>query len=501
MNSLEQPEVARRVLDLLCDTPSRSGLAPSRESRRIHGAAHPWLSSETYRGIGIARRKVNRRERPELAVVFYVSRKLPRSALGAAMAPASIRIPGIPDAIPVDVQAIGEVRAASGNVSGGSGISRVQGETGTLTCLVRSRDDGDTYLMSAGHVLAWSSRTPAVEGDPILSPPHTSQGTPERDTIATFARAVRLDELGGNLGDAAIALVKTRLSPAIRGAERVTGVGSAPPRDAIVQLTGATSTQPVRGRVIDPHFRTTITFFEPDGTPRKFPFVDQVFCSAFTQGGDSGAAVFEPESGRLVGIHLGIATGGSLPGGLQSGSIFSPIRPLLDALRVDPIFDPGALQPPPLKPFPNPAPAPTPTQPSPTGGPWGNFDTALDILARTVWGEAEGEGERGMIAVAWVIKNRALHPTDWGRTIEEVCTWPSQFECWTRRRDRMMTLKWQTRAELTALKVARGVLLGEIADDPGDARWFHAVSLSPPPWTRKLRQAEIIGRHVFYKLP
>jgi len=31
----------------------------------------------------------------------------------------------------------------------------------------------------------------------------------------------------------------------------------------------------------------------------------------------------------------------------------------------------------------------------------------LDTMARTVWGEARGEGERGMEAIAWVIKNRA----------------------------------------------------------------------------------------------
>ncbi|MGG6879769.1 UNVERIFIED_CONTAM: cell wall hydrolase, partial [Pseudomonas aeruginosa] len=33
--------------------------------------------------------------------------------------------------------------------------------------------------------------------------------------------------------------------------------------------------------------------------------------------------------------------------------------------------------------------------------------SALDTLTKTIWGEARGEGREGMIAVAWVILNRA----------------------------------------------------------------------------------------------
>jgi hypothetical protein len=501
MKSLEQAEVARYVLDLLCGTPERSGLVSSRESRRIHRAALPWLRSQTFRGIGVARRCVNGEERSELAIVLYVSRKVPRGALGHAAAPASIRVPGFADAIPVDVRAIGEVRAASGVVAGGSGISRDGGETGTLTCLVRGRDDDKTYLMSAGHVLAWTSRKPAVVGDAILSPPFVDGGREATDTIARYARCVRLDELGGNLGDAAIALSDgDAVSPAILGAQGITGVASSIAVDAVVNLTGATSTQGVSGRVIDPHFRTSFTYVESDGTPRKFPFVDQVFCSAFTQGGDSGAAVFD-EQKRLVGIHLGITTGSSLPGDLQAGSVFSPIQPMLDALRVDPIFDPQAYHPPSLEPFPTPAPTTANPPPTGAGGPWKDFDSAVDVMARTVWGEAEGEGERGMKAVAWVIKNRALRSNGmgWGTTIEDVCTWRAQFDCWNKRRERMMTLQWQTNPEKMALSVAQGVLMDQIPDELGGARWFHTVSMVPPDWTARLTYAGTIGNHVFYR--
>ena len=58
------------------------------------------------------------------------------------------------------------------------------------------------------------------------------------------------------------------------------------------------------------------------------------------------------------------------------------------------------------------------------------------VLAQTIWGEARGEGNEGMEAVASVIVNRADYPPKgtlwWGHTIEEVCKKPYayQFECW-----------------------------------------------------------------------
>jgi len=57
-------------------------------------------------------------------------------------------------------------------------------------------------------------------------------------------------------------------------------------------------------------------------------------------------------------------------------------------------------------------------------------DHELDILAKTLWGEARGEGREGLIAVAWVIKNRADNPGWWGKSIELVCLKPYQFSCW-----------------------------------------------------------------------
>ena len=54
----------------------------------------------------------------------------------------------------------------------------------------------------------------------------------------------------------------------------------------------------------------------------------------------------------------------------------------------------------------------------------------LMIMAKTIWGEARGEGRNGQVAVAWVIRNRAEHGGWYGNTIRSVCLHPFQFSCW-----------------------------------------------------------------------
>jgi spore germination cell wall hydrolase CwlJ-like protein len=58
-----------------------------------------------------------------------------------------------------------------------------------------------------------------------------------------------------------------------------------------------------------------------------------------------------------------------------------------------------------------------------------------DILARTLWGEARGEGLAGQIAVAWTIRNRVNDgkaKSWWGEGYAGVCLKPYQFSCWNK---------------------------------------------------------------------
>ena len=60
----------------------------------------------------------------------------------------------------------------------------------------------------------------------------------------------------------------------------------------------------------------------------------------------------------------------------------------------------------------------------------------VDTLARTIWGEARGEGQAAMEAIAAVVMNRLERSLRfggrhwWGATITEICRARLQFPCW-----------------------------------------------------------------------
>ena len=58
----------------------------------------------------------------------------------------------------------------------------------------------------------------------------------------------------------------------------------------------------------------------------------------------------------------------------------------------------------------------------------------IDILARTIYGEARGETDEGKRAVGLCILNR-YRSNKWfaGNTIAETCQKPWQFSCWNKK--------------------------------------------------------------------
>lgn len=131
----------------------------------------------------------------------------------------------------------------------------------------------------------------------------------------------------------------------------------------------------------------------------------------------------------------------------------------------------------------------------------------VDILARTIWGEARGEGKAGMEAVAMVICNRAAVARTrggywWGNSVIEVCLKPYQFSCWNRNDPNHQKLLSITRDDPvfeTARRIAHRVLLGFIKDGTKGATHYHARSIMPS-WAKGQQPCAVIGRHVFYKL-
>ncbi len=127
----------------------------------------------------------------------------------------------------------------------------------------------------------------------------------------------------------------------------------------------------------------------------------------------------------------------------------------------------------------------------------------VDTLARTIWGEARGEGSIGMQAVAAVIYNR-LHVSKekgkfwWGNSIIEICQKPYQFSCWNRddpNYRKVLNVDRRDRAFAKALDIARGCM----ADPTGGATHYHVAGVHPF-WSRNQQPTAAIGHHIFYRI-
>ncbi|HEX9465659.1 MAG TPA: cell wall hydrolase [Alphaproteobacteria bacterium] len=125
----------------------------------------------------------------------------------------------------------------------------------------------------------------------------------------------------------------------------------------------------------------------------------------------------------------------------------------------------------------------------------------LEVVARTVWGEARGEGPDGWAAVAWVIKNRAAHPGWWGHDLRSVCLKPAQFSSWTEgdpNRAKMLALPLDDPLLARIRAVVSDVLGGAVADPTGGALYYHTKSVQPT-WDAAMTKTASIGAHEFFK--
>ncbi len=129
-------------------------------------------------------------------------------------------------------------------------------------------------------------------------------------------------------------------------------------------------------------------------------------------------------------------------------------------------------------------------------------------LALTMWGEARGHGELGMICVGNVVLNRVAwdhHAT--GHGIHGVCRKRKQFSCWNKgdpNRERMRVLPklsddhpdWK--AWVMATRLAGRLLANAITDNVHGATYYCAKSIVPY-WVGDMTELCIKAGHIFYK--
>ena len=145
--------------------------------------------------------------------------------------------------------------------------------------------------------------------------------------------------------------------------------------------------------------------------------------------------------------------------------------------------------------------------------PAGDSEQAIDILARTVWAEARGEGQHGMEAVAAVILNRLTISKQsggfwWGNDIVSICKAPWQFSCWNPGDPNLPKLQRVDSRDAefaSAQRIARRAINGFLDDPTVDvntgigATHYHHRAMQPR-WAKGSRPISSIGNHVFYHL-
>lgn len=130
----------------------------------------------------------------------------------------------------------------------------------------------------------------------------------------------------------------------------------------------------------------------------------------------------------------------------------------------------------------------------------------VDVLARTIYGEARGESVRGKEAVASVVMNRVNRARKrggrywWGDDVTTVCRKPWQFSCWNANdpnRAGIERVDERNKVFQTCLRVARRAIAGAVDDATDGATHYHAKAVSPP-WAKKKSPSAEIGNHLFY---
>lgn len=129
----------------------------------------------------------------------------------------------------------------------------------------------------------------------------------------------------------------------------------------------------------------------------------------------------------------------------------------------------------------------------------------VQILARTIYGEARGEykncGTKALEAIGCVVRNRSIERN---QSIRDVCLAPSQFSCWNRNdpnRLKILMVNTNDKLFLICLDIAQRIIENKISDFTYGSNHYYSKYLKSIPYWAKGRIPKItIGNHIFFKL-
>lgn len=137
----------------------------------------------------------------------------------------------------------------------------------------------------------------------------------------------------------------------------------------------------------------------------------------------------------------------------------------------------------------------------------------IDVTARTIYGEARGEGIAGMQAVACVIVNRAkiakffyfskghAHPLFGDGSEASACSVPWQFSCWNENDPNCQVINSVDASNSIfsmCISIARNAIAGNLTDNTGGATHYYDRRSPMPQWARGLLPCANIGHHIFF---
>ena len=132
-----------------------------------------------------------------------------------------------------------------------------------------------------------------------------------------------------------------------------------------------------------------------------------------------------------------------------------------------------------------------------------NQTDPIDVLARTIYGEARNQGIEGMQCVASVVLNRVGQPSWWGNDICSVCLHPYQFSCWNENDPNRAIISAVDASDAIfsmAVTIAQNAVNGTLEDQTGGATMYKAIG-TPAEWAVGKTPCFTYKQHEFYNLP
>lgn len=187
----------------------------------------------------------------------------------------------------------------------------------------------------------------------------------------------------------------------------------------------------------------------------------------------------------------------NLPSGLHYLELYSDRMPTLTNV----VFNFGTTPPIPFS-------VPTADSPKWTGDFYDDPEEML--LARAIFGEAEGASEKAKVCVGWTIKNRVLEKrkVEWGLSLHEVILKENQYEAFVigsrleKMRDPLrFTDEGVKKAWFDSYRIAVGILEGTIPDPTHGATNYYSTPIDKVPyWATKERERLSVENLHFYRL-